>query len=91
MKGYIDGIDFYNLPVQKYYAPPKSWDEKKIKEVRRLKVGTKRKLKKSQPRAFLAENGGEVGNAMELITYSVKMKMVICTCAAAVKVCRVNI
>ena len=33
MKGYIDGIDFYNLPVQKYYAPPKSWDEKKIKEV----------------------------------------------------------
>lgn len=29
MKGYIDGIDFINLPAQKYYAPPNSWSEEK--------------------------------------------------------------
>lgn len=32
MKGYIDGIDFYNLDIQKYYAPPKSWSLEKIKD-----------------------------------------------------------
>jgi len=33
MKGYIDGINFAELEIQKYYAPPKSWDEKKIKDI----------------------------------------------------------
>ena len=32
MKGYIDGIDFYNLSIEKYYAPPNSWSEEKRKE-----------------------------------------------------------
>ena len=29
----IDGIDFYNLEIQKYYAPPHSWSEEKIKNI----------------------------------------------------------
>ena len=33
MKGYIDGIDFYNIDPQRYYAPPKSWSPEKIKDV----------------------------------------------------------
>lgn len=32
MKGYIDGIDFYNLDAQLYYAPPSSWSKEKKKE-----------------------------------------------------------
>lgn len=35
MKGYIDGYNFAELEVQKYYAPPASWsDEKKKAETR---------------------------------------------------------
>ena len=33
MYGYIDGVDFYNLPAMKYYAPPKTWSAEKIKEL----------------------------------------------------------
>ena len=33
MKGYINGIDFYNLPIQKYYAPPNSWTVEKRKNL----------------------------------------------------------
>lgn len=33
MYGYIDGIDFYNLEIMRYFAPPKSWDEQKIKDL----------------------------------------------------------
>lgn len=33
MQGYIDGIDFYNLEIQKYYAPPHSWSPEKIKDI----------------------------------------------------------
>lgn len=33
MEKYIDGIDFYNLEVQKYYAPPNSWDTDKKKNL----------------------------------------------------------
>lgn len=32
MKGYIDGVDFLNLEVQKYYAPPRSWSDEKRKD-----------------------------------------------------------
>ena len=32
MKGIIDGIDFYNLEIERYYAPPNSWSEEKRKE-----------------------------------------------------------
>lgn len=32
MKGYIDGIDFWNLEAMKYYAPPSSWSEEKKKD-----------------------------------------------------------
>lgn len=31
MKGYIDGVDFYNLPVMKYWNFPNSWDIEKKK------------------------------------------------------------
>ena len=35
MKGYIDGYNFEELSVQKYWAPPSTWtDEKKKTEVR---------------------------------------------------------
>lgn len=42
MKGFIDGIDFYNLEVQKYYAPPRSWSDEKRKDtaVSRIFSGT---------------------------------------------------
>lgn len=33
MEKYIDNIDFYNLEVQKYYAPPNSWDTDKKKDL----------------------------------------------------------
>lgn len=34
MKNYIDGIDFHNLPAQKYWTPPASWaPERKKQEV----------------------------------------------------------
>lgn len=34
MKGYIDNIDFHELPAQKYWTPPSTWDEdRKKKEV----------------------------------------------------------
>lgn len=33
MKGYINEIDFYNLPIQKYYAPPNSWTVEKRKNL----------------------------------------------------------
>lgn len=33
MKYYIDGIDFWNLEPQRYYAPPKSWSAEKIKDI----------------------------------------------------------
>lgn len=33
MKGYIDGIDFHGLEIQKYYAPPSTWDSKKKKDL----------------------------------------------------------
>ena len=29
LKGIIDGIDFWNLEAQKYYAPPNSWSQEK--------------------------------------------------------------
>jgi len=32
MKGYIDNIDFLNLEIMKYYAPPSSWSADKRKE-----------------------------------------------------------
>lgn len=32
MKGIIDGIDFYNLEIEKYYAPPNSWSAEKRKD-----------------------------------------------------------
>ena len=32
MKYFIDGIDFWNLEPQRYYAPPKSWSPEKIKD-----------------------------------------------------------
>ena len=32
MKNYIDGIDFFNLEIMKYYAPSTSWSEEKKKE-----------------------------------------------------------
>ena len=32
MKYYIDGINFWELEAQKYYAPPKSWSAEKIKD-----------------------------------------------------------
>ena len=31
MKNYIDGIDFYELPAQKYWTPPASWDDERKK------------------------------------------------------------
>lgn len=31
MKNYIDGIDFYELPAQKYWTPPASWDDNRKK------------------------------------------------------------
>lgn len=35
MKNYIDGVDFRNLPVQKYWSPPASWaPERKKQEIR---------------------------------------------------------
>ena len=33
MNKYIDNIDFFNLTVQKYYAPPNSWDTDKKKDL----------------------------------------------------------
>ena len=33
MKGYIDKVNFWDLEVQRYYAPPHSWDENKRREV----------------------------------------------------------
>ena len=32
MKYYINGINFWELEAQKYYAPPKSWSAEKIKD-----------------------------------------------------------
>ena len=32
MKGMINGIDFYNLEIEKYYAPPNSWSEEKRRD-----------------------------------------------------------
>lgn len=32
MKGYINNIDFFNLEIQKYYAPPKTWDTEKFEK-----------------------------------------------------------
>lgn len=31
MKNYIDGIDFHELPAQKYWTPPASWDNERKK------------------------------------------------------------
>lgn len=33
MKGYINGIDFFNLEAMKYYAPPSSWSKEKIHDL----------------------------------------------------------
>lgn len=33
MKYFIDGINFWELEAQKYYAPPKSWSAEKIKDI----------------------------------------------------------
>lgn len=33
MEKYIDGINFWDLECQRYYAPPKSWSPEKIKEL----------------------------------------------------------
>lgn len=33
MKGFINGFDFLNIEIQKYYSPPKSWSEEKIKKL----------------------------------------------------------
>ena len=32
MKHFIDGVNFWELEAQKYYAPPKSWSPEKIKD-----------------------------------------------------------
>lgn len=33
MKGFIDNVNFWDLEVQKYYAPPRTWSDEKRKEV----------------------------------------------------------
>ena len=38
MKYYIDGINFWDLEAQKYYAPPKSWTPEKIKDITTTRI-----------------------------------------------------
>lgn len=38
MKNFIDNVDFYELPAQKYWTPPASWDDERKKTETRVAI-----------------------------------------------------
>ena len=38
MYGFIDGYDFGEMEIMKYYAPPSTWSDEKKRENARMKI-----------------------------------------------------